>query len=332
MFRRLVTGGATALLTAGTALLAGGAQAQAAEDAPAGAGGDRTTVVAHRGASAYAPENTLAAVRAADRLGIDWVENDVQRTKDGKLVIVHDTTLTRTTDVEERFPDRAPWNVRDFTLAEIRTLDAGSWKGAAFAGEKVPTLKEYLDQLDRTGQNLLMEIKAPELYPGIEQQVVQVLGREGWLDRWHVKHKLVMQSFSAESVKTFHGLQPLVKTGFLGTPAIADLPEYARFADQINPRYTTVTADYVDAVHAVRGVHGKPLEVFTWTVNDGEQARTLAETGVDGIITDVPDVVHEAVNGPRGAAPADATAADPADLADVADSADSAVVASADGR
>ena len=88
----------------------------------------RVTNVAHRGASACAPENTLASIRKGIELGADLIELDVQRTKDGKLVIVHDTGLARTTDVEQVYPDRAPWNVRDFTFAEVRGLDAGSWK------------------------------------------------------------------------------------------------------------------------------------------------------------------------------------------------------------
>lgn len=110
-----------AALLGGSGLLLAASQTQAAgtHDAP--------VVFAHRGASAYAPENTLAAVDAADDLGIDWVENDVQRTRDGVLVVMHDTNLKRTTDVEELFPERAPWAVKDFTAAEIARLDAGSW-------------------------------------------------------------------------------------------------------------------------------------------------------------------------------------------------------------
>ncbi|WP_281259550.1 glycerophosphodiester phosphodiesterase family protein, partial [Streptomyces glaucescens] len=96
----------------------------------------RPAVIAHRGASAYAPENTLAAVDKAAELGIEWVENDVQRTKDGELVVIHDDSLRRTTDVETVFPDRAPWQVRDFTAAEIARLDAGSWFGPAYAGAR----------------------------------------------------------------------------------------------------------------------------------------------------------------------------------------------------
>ncbi|MEU8823907.1 glycerophosphodiester phosphodiesterase family protein [Streptomyces sp. NPDC048636] len=254
-----------------------------------------TVTVAHRGASAYAPENTLSAVDAADELGIDWVENDVQRTKDGELVIMHDTTLDRTTNVEEVFPDRAPWKISDFTLDEIDKLDAGSWFGPEFAGETVPTLEEYMDRVSDNHQKLLMELKAPELYPGIERQTLRELRREGWLNGKH-RHRLIIQSFNATAMRTVHRLRPDVTTGYLGTPAVADLPQFADFADQINPSYRTIDAGYVAAVHAVRGVHGRPLEVFTWTVNDGPAAVSVARMGVDGIITNKPDVVRDALD------------------------------------
>ncbi|WPB93903.1 glycerophosphodiester phosphodiesterase [Streptomyces malaysiensis] len=254
-----------------------------------------TVTVAHRGASAYAPENTLAAVDAADDLGIDWVENDVQRTKDGELIVMHDTTLSRTTDVEQVFPDRAPWNISDFTLDEIEKLDAGGWFGPEFQGETVPTLDEYMDRVSDNHQKLLLELKAPELYPGIERQTLRELRREGWLDHRH-KRRLIVQSFSADSVRSVHRLRPDIKTGFLGTPAVADLPDYAEFSDQINPSYKTIDAGYVAAVRAVDGAHGKPLEVYTWTVNDGPAAVSVAGMGVDGIITNKPDVIRDALD------------------------------------
>ncbi|MER7201463.1 glycerophosphodiester phosphodiesterase [Streptomyces sp. CB01635] len=256
-------------------------------------------VVAHRGASGYAPENTLKAIDKADRLGFDWVENDVQRTKDGRLVVIHDTNLARTTNVEQVFPGRAPYNVRDFTAAEIAELDAGAWKGAEFTGAHVPTLTQYLDRIDHNHQKLLMEIKAPELYPGIEKDILRVLGKEGWLNRDHVRNRLVIQSFSADSVRTVHKHRPDITTGFLGTPAKSDLPRYAQFADRINPSNGTISAGYVAAVHAFRGPHGKRLKLFTWTVNDAATARRVAGLGVDGIISNFPDVVRKAVGGGR---------------------------------
>lgn len=251
-------------------------------------------VLAHRGASAYAPENTLPAVDRADALGFDWVENDVQFTKDGVLVVVHDTDLERTTDAEQVYPGRAPWAVKDFTAAEIARLDAGSWFDARYAGTRIPTLKQYLDRIERNHQNLLLEIKSPEIYPGIEKETLRVLDGKGWLDRDHVAHRLVIQSFGADSVKKVHQRRPDVTTGFLGAPTAADLPSYAAFTDQINPSFTSLTADYVAKVHALKGAHGKKLRLNTWTVDDAVNATKAAGLGVDGIITNAPDVVRGA--------------------------------------
>ncbi|MFD9542768.1 glycerophosphodiester phosphodiesterase [Streptomyces sp. NPDC060022] len=284
----------TATASAAVAALLGGCVLLPAAQAQAAGAKDGPVVFAHRGASAYAPENTLAAVDAADRLGIDWVENDVQLTRDGVLVVVHDTTLGRTTDAEQVFPGRAPWAVKDFTAAEIAKLDAGSWFGATYAGARVPTLTQYLDRVERNRQKLLLEVKSPETYPGIEKETLRILREEGWLDRGHVKHRLIVQSFGAESVKAVHAQRPDVVTGFLGTPAVADLPSYAAFTDQINPSYTTIGADYVAAVQKLKGPHGKPLQVNTWTVNDAANAAKVAGFGVDGIITNNPDIVRDA--------------------------------------
>ncbi|MGW8061239.1 glycerophosphodiester phosphodiesterase [Streptomyces ziwulingensis] len=289
MHARAVAVTTTALL--GVALLAPLSHARATHSEEA----DGPSVIAHRGASGYAPENTLAAVDKAAELGIRWVENDVQRTKDGRLVVLHDNSLRRTTDVEEVFPDRAPWNVKDFTAAEIARLDAGSWFGSEYAGARVPTLEQFVDRLEHHHQKLLLELKSPELYPGIEQQTLKVLANEGWLDRHHVAGRLVVQSFDADSIRAVHDLEPAVKTGFLGTPSVSDLPEYAEFTDQINPSHGSLSMSYVSSVHAFTGPHGRPMEVLTWTVDSADTARLVAGYGVDGIITNKPDVVRSAV-------------------------------------
>ncbi|MFI1527294.1 glycerophosphodiester phosphodiesterase family protein [Streptomyces griseus] len=291
MFVRTATASTTAaaLLGAGALLLpADRPEAPERQDAP--------VVVAHRGASGYAPENTLAAVDAADALGIEWVENDVHRTRDGVLVVLHDNDLKRTTDAEQVYPDRAPWAVKDFTAAELAKLDAGSWFGERFAGARVPTLTQFLHRMERNRQKLLLEIKSPAIYPGIERDIIRVLGRSGWLDRSHVRSRLVIQSFGADSVKTVHSLRPDITTGFLGTPAVADLPSYAAFTDQINPSYATIGADYVAAVQRLKGPHGKRLRVNTWTVNKAADAVKARDYGVDGIITNFPDVVRDATS------------------------------------
>ncbi|MFD0269992.1 glycerophosphodiester phosphodiesterase [Streptomyces sp. NPDC127106] len=299
MYVRPSAAAAAAFLGFTLTALGGSATATATDPgSPAGRPGVLGPVVyAHRGASAYAPENTLAAVDAALRLGFDWVENDVQRTRDGELVVIHDDTLARTTNAEEVFPDRAPWRVRDFTAAEIARLDAGSWFDPAYAGARVPTLREYLDRVERNRQRLLLEIKKPELYPGVEAQTLKVLEEAGWLDRGHVQRRLVVQSFSAETVRIVHDLRPDLVTAFLGTPKVADLPKYAEFTDRINPWHTTITAEWVAAVHGLAGAHGKTMEVDTWIVDDAVTARKVRGMGVDGIITNAPDVVRQAVIG-----------------------------------
>ncbi|WP_318198724.1 glycerophosphodiester phosphodiesterase family protein [Streptomyces sp. MCL20-2] len=295
MFVRTATASTTA-----AALLGAGALLLPADqpEAPDQVAAQRANpvVVAHRGASGYAPENTLAAVDAADALGIDWVENDVHRSRDGVLVVLHDTDLKRTTDAEEIFPDRAPWAVKDFTAAELAKLDAGSWFGEQFTGARIPTLTQFLHRLERNRQKLLLEIKSPATYPGIERDIIRTLGRSGWLDRSHVRDRLVIQSFGADSVKTVHALRPDITTGFLGTPAVADLPSYAAFTDQINPSYATIGADYVAAVQRLKGPHGKRLRVNTWTVNKAADAVKARDYGVDGIITNFPDVVRDATS------------------------------------
>ncbi|MGW5368070.1 glycerophosphodiester phosphodiesterase [Streptomyces sp. NPDC004009] len=287
MHARAVAATAITILGA-AALLAPTSDARAGEAAG-------PVVVAHRGASAYAPENTLASIDKAARLGFTWVENDVQRTKDGELVVIHDDSLRRTTNAEKVFPGRAPWKVRDFTAAEIARLDAGSWFSAAYAGTRVPTLKQYMRRVEHNHEKLLLEIKNPELYPGIERQTLKLLGNEGWLDRAHLG-RLVVQSFSADSVRTVHELKPALTTAYLGRPSVAQLQRYARFTDLINPSYGSVSASYVAAVHTFDGPHARPLGVYAWTVDDAATARKAAGYGVDGVISNKPDVVRAALD------------------------------------
>ncbi|MBB4892991.1 glycerophosphoryl diester phosphodiesterase [Streptomyces olivoverticillatus] len=270
--------------------------ALAAEDTAVRASHD-PVVIGHRGLPSEAPENTLASIDRASKKGVRWVENDVQRTKDGALIVMHDTTLERTTDAKQRYPRRAPWKVSDFTLAEIEKLDAGSWFDRRFTGERVPTLDRYLRRVDHNRQKLLLEMKAPELYPGIERQIVDGLRRAGWLDQRHVQGGLVVQSFNATSLKTLHHLRPDLKEGFLGAPKATELRSYAAFVDQINPSYEKVTPTWVRAVHALKGPHGRRLEISAWTVDDGDRAVALARLGVDGIISnsahDIADALDE---------------------------------------
>ena len=149
--------------------------------------------IAHRGASGYAPENTMAAFEKAVDMKADYFELDVQMTKDGKLVVIHDTSVDRTTD--------GSGMVKDLTLEEIHNLDAGSWFGEEFANERIPTLGEVLDEF-RGKSGILIEIKSPSLYPGIEEKIAAELSARN-LDKPN-NNKIIVQSFDQESVQIFH--------------------------------------------------------------------------------------------------------------------------------
>ncbi|MCY8234780.1 glycerophosphodiester phosphodiesterase [Priestia endophytica] len=234
--------------------------------------------VAHRGASAYAPENTIAAFDKAVEMKADYIEIDVQRSKDGKLVLIHDTTVDRTTDGSGK--------VGNLTFKELRDLDAGSWKGEQFAGAQIPTFDEILDRYHgKVG--ILIELKAPELYPGIEENVTKEL-KERNLDKPQ-NEKIIVQSFNHKSMKKMNELLPKVPIGVL-TSSSADtteqaLQEFSTYADYFNPSYGIVTEDLVNQVHSLG------MKIGSWTVRSQEAASFLLDVGVDAIITDYPDYV-----------------------------------------
>ncbi|MFH8800377.1 glycerophosphodiester phosphodiesterase [Streptomyces sp. NPDC017936] len=256
-------------------------------------------VIGHRGAAGLAPENTLEAVERAHRAGTSWVEADVQRSKDGVLVLMHDQDLARTTDAEEVFPRRAPWKVGDFTYAELNRLRAGAsprWKGSRYETARVPTLGQLLDRLDRTGQGLLLELKWPGGHPGVVRDTLRVLGRKGWLDAHHVHHRLYVISFLPAALRSVREERPDIRLGICDERVSpGELASYARFADSVNPEHTATTGDFVRRAHALEGPHGTPLKVWPYTVNTAGQARRLRDLRVDGFTTDVPDAMRRAL-------------------------------------
>jgi glycerophosphoryl diester phosphodiesterase len=244
--------------------------------------------VAHRGSSFEAPENTIAAVVEGIADKSDLVEIDVQRSADGELVVIHDTTLNRTTNVEEVFPDRTSYAVGEFTLAELKQLDAGSWKGEEFVGEQIPTLQEVLDVLRPSASGLLLEMKAPELYPGIaEELVAELQAQPGYLNSTKANGKLVVQSFNWDFMADFNALLPDVTTGLLGVPSDAQMVEFSAWADQINPHYSAASVDFVNRVHELG------MDIFVYTVDGEDTMVQMVENGVDGIITNKPNLLDQ---------------------------------------
>jgi glycerophosphoryl diester phosphodiesterase len=253
--------------------------------AAASSRGPDVDVVAHAGASADAPQNTLAAVRLAIEQGADVIENDFQQTADGELVVVHDTSLARTTDVEQVFPDRAPWHVGDFTLAEIKRLDAGSWYGPQYVGERVPTLRQWAVAAGDRG--MMIEAKTPELYPGIEAELARQLRTYAVFERARRADRLVVMSFNHAWLRAFDKRAPRVPVGLVfGTrPTHREIWMASSWADAIVPVVGLVDELAIDWAHA----HG--MEVFVWTIDVVRDMRRVIRWGADGVITSYPLVL-----------------------------------------
>jgi glycerophosphoryl diester phosphodiesterase len=271
--------------------------------------------VAHRGASAYAPEHTLASYRRALEVGADFVEQDLAVTKDGALICLHDPTLDRTTNVEQVFPNRATavtwegktvksWLANDFTLAEIKNLDAGSWFDPKFSGERIPTFDEAV-ALIRGKAGMFPELKTPEVYEGrtvnFEQLVADALDRHGLRGpRADPKTPIILQTFSEASAKKLATIK-------IGVPVVLllnngrnwDSAEKVRAWKGIVNGFGPAKDIIMANPEFVEWAHAEKMTVVPYTFrssNTGKFANVKAEMehflytlGVDGLFTDNPD-------------------------------------------
>ncbi|NNU84654.1 glycerophosphodiester phosphodiesterase [Geobacillus sp. BMUD] len=241
-------------------------------------------IIAHRGASGHAPEHTLTSYRLAARMQADYIEVDVRATRGGKLVALHDATLVRTTNAETVYPRRSPWQVSDFSIRELKKLDAGAWFAPRFAGERVPTLDEVIQLLkaERVEAPLYIETKQP----GIEKAVAHLLQSHHMLR----PDRVMFQSFSRKSLEALRRLIPR------GIPLIQLID--GREAQHWNDQRLRQIASYADGIglplsavtkERVRAAHRRGLIVHVYTVNAPHDLARLCAMGVDGIFTDYPD-------------------------------------------
>jgi len=229
-------------------------------------------VIAHRGASAISPENTIIAFKRAIEIGVNAIETDVQMTKDGHLILIHDETLERTTN-------GTGW-VKDYTLEEIKELDAGSWFSSIYGGESIPTLDEFFKLIYPTKLWVNLEIKVGYvLYPGIEQKLLQTIREYELVDR------VVISSFNHYSVKMIKDLDPEIRTALLYMEGLYEPWAYAQIigADTLHP--------YKEAVYpeVVRWAHEWGMGVYPFTIDDKEEMLALINMEVDGLMTNEPD-------------------------------------------
>ena len=263
--------------------------------------------IAHRGASGYAPEHTAAAYTLAMDQKADFVEQDLGVTKDGRLICIHDDSLERTTNVADVFPDRATadprlrgrgngktWLLADFTLEEVKRLDAGKWYKPEFAGAKLLTFEEAIDMVRaRPGFGMYPELKSPQLYKsrGIDQVklFVDVVRKTGLNSPESLKKTpVIIQSFDEEAIRRVAVDLPTIPRVFLTSKdddvTDARLSELAKFSTGIAPE-KFVIARHADMVARARAAH---LTVTSWTFR-AEMKHFLYDLGIDALFTNNPD-------------------------------------------
>ena len=254
-------------------------------------------VIAHRGASGYAPEHTLVAYKMAMDMGADYIEFDLQQTKDDVLICLHDETLERTTNVEEIFPNKSPYRVADFTIDEIKQLDAGSYFNTQhpdlskneFIGLKIPTIDEAIEYVEDYGKGKFkyyIETKSPEVYPGMEEKLLEKL------HYYDIADKTIIQSFSSDSLRKVRQLDRHIKIvqlyssdDYTKEKLIATLSRIISYADGIGPEKNLVDKNLIEEAQR------NNLVVHPWTVNDRSEMEKLLDLGVDGMFTNYPDVL-----------------------------------------
>jgi len=227
-------------------------------------------VIAHRGASGHAPENTLAAFERAVQLGAPFIETDLHLTRDARFVAIHDATLERTTNGRGK--------VHDFTLHELRRLDAGLWYDRAYMEQRIPTLEEVLEFARKYDVLFYLEIKYEAAW-GMHHALVGALRKEQDAAR------TIVISFDNGTLESVRKLDASIMTGLLveemqpeSVKAAVDIG-----ARQLCPRFSSVTAELVQQAHR------SDLHVATWTVNQPDDMRAVIAAGVDGVMTDFPD-------------------------------------------
>jgi glycerophosphoryl diester phosphodiesterase len=235
---------------------------------------DGFIVVAHRGASRAAPENTLASMKKAVEFGADYAECDVFQTKDGEIVLFHDEEMERTTGKEGMI-----W---DYTLAELKEMEVGSWFREEFRGEPIPTLHEVV-QLVKGKIKLNIEIKISGSDPDIAQKVVDIIRSEG------IERECMVTSFEKPVIEKVKKIDPDLITGFIFDE------EHPPDIFEGNWEYVCSKRNIVDE-EFVQQAKQKGKKIFVWTVNYPAEMKKLIALGVDGIITDVPDVLREVLS------------------------------------
>ncbi|MGM7670996.1 glycerophosphodiester phosphodiesterase [Microbacterium sp. A93] len=247
--------------------------------------GQAGAIVAHRGYSSAAPENTMPALSSTTAVGAEYFEIDIRLSKDGVPVVIHDSTVDRTTD--------GTGAVADMTIEQLRALDAGSWFDDTFADTRIPTLDEVLDYVADSGADVVIEYKGTWSAAGIRTTIDMI-------DAADLENKVLTQSFSQKTVANISKVAPTLPVGWLTDTINASIITTAQQigADAVNPSRATA--------RSVAQAHRAGLGVFVWTHDEDADWEALTAMGVDGIITNRPDALQKWMHD-RGRAPAPGT-------------------------
>jgi glycerophosphoryl diester phosphodiesterase len=239
---------------------------------------NKTLVWAHRGASGYAPENTLEAFQKAIELKADGIELDVQMTKDGKLVILHDETVNRVSNGKG-------W-VKDYTYDKLSLLNVNK-KFPEYGSVRIPTLEEVFTLMKDTELLINIELKNSVIfYPELEERVVELVRQMGLCDR------IIYSSFNHYSILKIKELEPGAKTGFLYEDGYLNMPEYTeRYGvEALHPAYY-----HLQYPNLISDCKRKGIALRVWTVNEPHDMQVICEQELSGLITNYPDLGRKAV-------------------------------------
>lgn len=235
-----------------------------------------TRIIAHRGASAYAPENTLPSFKMALEMGAEGLELDVHLSRDGHLMVIHDEKVDRTSS--------GKGFVKDMTLSQLKKLDFGSWFSEEYAGTSIPTLEEVLELLSGWNGLLNIEIKSgPIVYPGIEKKLIETVKAFGFED------KVIFSSFNHYSLRDIKEIDPSMKIGLLYMAGLVEPWHYAKRLDAsaLHPLFYNIIPEMVLGCK----IHNIALHPFT--VDEEAHLALMMKAGVEGVITNKPDTALE---------------------------------------
>ena len=235
-------------------------------------------VIGHRGARAYAPENTVVSIETASSLGVEWVELDVKLTKDGIPIIFHDEELGRTTN--------GTGLVAQTTYEDLRDLDSGSWFGDSFVQTRIPTLEEAVDVILKHNLGFNLEIKP---CPGREKETAEVA--LDYMSRmWDDMDKILISSFQHVSLESARDLAPDWARGLLIDDNVPLLENWKDIADYLDVKTINIGKKLITQ-QLVEEVMDLELPLLVYTVNDPMMARAMQKLGVDSFFSDNPDVI-----------------------------------------